>query len=180
MSRLAVNQFGQIYATDPDREDGGGYGYTPECVSQQDVTLGSAYLKAQGVRQGDLLKLRRDQQFLDQEEAAQRRIANHNRTIAEKRDMAQARMLENPAMKAAVLKKALGEGCDCEYRTPMSGNVMSANGQFGILGMTPDQQTIHSVAMGRNSGVHRVDPNEARQAAERAAAQKIMRLRARR
>jgi|GEM_PF-4000142 len=180
MPILKVDQNGQIYASDPDREDGQGYGYAPECVEQQDLTLGSAYLKSQGVRQAELVKLRRDQRILDHEAEAKKMQTLMMNDRAKKRDMAQVRIMENPVAKNAVMKKALSMGCNCEYKTPMSGNVLSANGQFGIRGMTPDQQTIHSVAMGRDSGVHRVDQGEAQQHQMRIQAERIMRIKARR
>lgn len=180
MPILAVNQFGQIYQTDPDREDGLGFGYAPECVEQGDLTLGSAYLKSQNVRQNDLIKLRRDQQQLDREDEYMRAQERAKRNEAYRRDTAQLRMLENPQMKMAVLRKAHSMGCECEYSTPISGNVMTANGQAGYKGLNRDQRVLQDVAAGNTHTAYKADPEEVRQHQERIAAQRLLRLKARR
>lgn len=180
MPILAVNEYGQIYQTDPDREDGLGFGYAPECVDQGDLTLGSAYLKSQGVRQQELLQLRRDQRMLDREDAIIRARAQAQKKLEMEKEMAQHRMMENPRMQEAVLRKALSMGCPCEYSTPLDGNVFSANGMNGRNGMSRDQRVIHDVAFGRAHGAYKVDPVEARQHEERIRAQRLLRLNARR
>ena len=180
MPILAVNQFGQIYQTDPDREDGLGFGYAPECVDQGDLTLGSAYLKSQGIRQKELLRLKQNQAQLDREDAVMKKREKEQKLMNEKRDMAQFRMQENPVMKAAITRKALSMGCSCEYSTPVSGNVMTANGQSGSRGLTRDEKVIRDVMMGKSHSAYQVDPAEHEQHRQRIEAQKRLRLMARR
>lgn len=180
MPILAVNQFGQIYQTDPDREDGLGFGYAPECVDQGDLTLGSAYLKSQGIRQQELLKLKRNQTLLDQQDAIIQKRGEAKKRAAIKRDMAQARMQENPAMKEAITRKALSMGCSCEYSTRMSGNVLTANGQSGVKGMSRDQRVIHDVMLGKSHGAYRTEGDEMEQHKHRVEAQRRLRLMAKR
>lgn len=181
MPILAVNQFGQIYETSPDREDGGGYGGSPECVSQGDLTLGAAYIKSQAARQQELLKQRRDNKYLDAKDATTRMIAFAAAKNAKAKNAAEARLLADPKVQKAATQKALNMGCSCEYSTPMSGNVMTANGQKGWAGMSRDQQVIHYAVTGQGSNVaHRADPAEVAQANQRAQAERILRLKARR
>lgn len=182
MPRLAVDQFGQIYETSPDRDDGMGFGSRPECVAQGDLTLGSAYIKTQSTRQQELIKLRRDNKAMDAEDEMTRRIAQTDRNRQRHKEMAEIRMNQSPQVREAVLRKALTDNSDTgEYSTPMSGNVMTANGQSGWKGMTRDQQTIHHVTMGQGHNVaHRVDPVEEEQRNQRLQAERILRLSARR
>jgi len=180
MPILAVNQMGQIISTDPDREDGLGFGYAPECVDQGDLTLGSAYLKSQGIRQQELLRLKRNQQLLDREDAIMQKREEAKKRQAQQRDMAQARMQENPAMKEAITRKALSMGCSCEYSTPMSGNVMTANGLSGRNGLSRDQRVIHDVMMGKTHTAYNTEADEMLQHKHRIEAQRRLRLMAKR
>lgn len=186
MPILAVDKMGRIYQTSPDREDGLGFGYAPECVDQQDVTLGSAYLKAQAQRRNELIKLHRDNQNEDAYEAAMGRQAEMKRQQKARRARAEAHMYENPTLVDAITKRAHaqameGMGCACEYSTAMSGNVMTANGQSGWAGMSRDQQAIHNAVNGIGRDVaHAVDPVEAEQLAQKLNAERILRLKARR
>jgi hypothetical protein len=181
MPILAVDQFGRIYETSPDREDGLGFGQRPECVSQGDLTLGAAYLKSQAVRQRELIQLKRDQRAMDAEDATTRAIAQRSFEARVKRDRAEARMLENPVMREALTRKALAMGCDCEYSTPMSGNVMTANGQSGWRGMSRDAQMIHHAVTGEGvNTAYQVDPEEELQHRQRVEAERLLRLKARR
>lgn len=181
MARLAVDQFGQIYETSPDRDDGLGYGSRPEPVSQGDLTLGAAYLKSQSARQMSQVKLRRDNLALDAQDEMTRRIAMNDRARSMQKELSEINMIRSPQVREAVLRQALSGGCECEYSTPMSGNVFTANGQSGWAGMTRDQKTIQHVTMGQGHNVaHRVDPLEERQFQERAQADRILRLSARR
>lgn len=182
MPRLAVDQFGQIYETSPDRDDGMGFGSRPECVSQGDLTLGSAYIKSQSQRQQELVKLRRDNRAMQADDEMTRRIAHHNREVKRRKEQTEINLIRSPQVKEAVLKQALGrDNCSCEYSTPMSGNVMTANGQYGWDGLTRDQQVISHVTMGKGSNVaHHADPQEVEQRNQRLQAERILRLGARR
>jgi len=171
---------GRLYSSSPDREDGGGYGGHPECVTEGDLTLGSAYLKSQASRRESVLKLRRDQRQLDQDEHAQK-IQNHElQQRFRRKEAAEARMLDNPEMREAGVRKAIAMGCSCEYKTPMSGNVMTANGLSGFAGMSRDQQTIHSVVSGHGSGTaFGADPEEVKQHRMKMEAERHLRLKSR-
>ncbi len=180
MPILRVDSMGRLYSSSSDREDGGGYGGHPECVTEGDLTLGSAYLKSQASRRDSVLKLRRDQRQLDAQEHAQKIQNDELKRRFRVQEAAEARVLENPEMREAGVRKALAMGCSCDYKTPMSGNVMTANGQSGFAGMTRDQQTIHNVVsgMGTNTAFG-VDPEEAKQHNMMKAAERQIRLKSR-
>lgn len=186
MPILALGPNGQLYATSPDREDGLGLGYEPECVDQSDLTLGSVYLKAQEQRRAETLRRYRQNQIMDAKDNA---FQMRSRMIAfakQKRDAAEARMYENPDMVEAITKKAhaqamAGAHCPCEYRTQMSGNAMTHNGQSGWRGMSRDQQAIHHAVTGMGYNVaHAADPEEVRQLQHKLEAERILRVKARR
>lgn len=180
MPILALGPNGQIYQTSPDRADGLGFGCAPETVDQQDVTLGSAYLKSQARRREELLKAHYQQKILDQRAAQAERLALKREALAKKKERMVASMYENPELVKAVTKKALQMGCDCEYKTAMSGNVMTANGQSGWRGMSRDQQTLHHAVtgMGRNVA-YRPDPVEVQQRQAMKRAENALRMKAR-
>lgn len=181
MPILKVDSMGNLYTSSPDREDGGGYGESPECQSQGDVTLGSAYLKAGAERTRSLLKSRQDQQWLDNHDMRMKEIGRANRQIKLRNDQAIDMMSRNPKVKEAVTKQALAMGCPCEYSTPMSGNVMTANGQSGWAGMSRDQQTIHNAITGMGMDTSfGVDPVENEQYRHKIQADRLLRLKARR
>lgn len=177
MPILAMDQYGRIYQTSPDRADGLGYGCSPESVPQGDLTLGSAYLKAGAERTAELIRRKRQQDILDHQER-QQKIANFNRVqIGKRQAEMEERSLDNPEIQATARKKALAMGCECEYKTSMSGNVMTANGQSGWAGMSRDQQTIHHALTGMgNNTAHRVDPVEAEMFRQNQEAMRIIRL----
>lgn len=182
MPILAVNPHtGQLYATSPDRADGLGFGYAPECETQQDLTLGSAYLKANQRRTADLLKSKRQQEIMDRNDRVQSLAKRQQRVNAQQREAKVLAMMEQPEYKEAALKRAVSMGCSCEYSTKMSGNVLTANGQSGFGGMTRDQQVIHHAVYGMGANTaYKVDSVEAEQHRMRQEAQRLLRLRARR
>lgn len=180
MPILKIDSMGNIYQSSPDREDGGGYGGHPECVSQGDLTLGSAYLKSQESRRNQILKLRRDQKQLDHQEYLQKIQNAELQHRFRQKEARESEMQSDPVMREAGVKKALSMGCPCDYKTPMSGNVMTANGQSGFAGMSRDQQVIHSVVSGRGSAqAFGIDPVEKRQHDMKVAAERAIRLKAR-
>lgn len=181
MPILRVDEMGQIYASSPDREDGGGYGHSPECVPQGDLTLGAAYLKAGASRTNDLLTARRNQEAADRAEEEALRRAKLARKMQKRFEADQEELMHHPAMQEAAVRKALSGPCTCEYKQPLTGNVMTANGLSGWAGMSRDQKTIHNavLGMGRDTSFS-VDPVEARQAQMRKQAEKLLRLKARR
>lgn len=181
MPILAMGRDGKLYVTSGHSTVGTGYGYTPEVVEEGDLTLGSAYLKSQSHRRHELLKNHANQSRMDQMDAGIQRAKNIQAQQARIRRQKEARMLENPDLQTALKRKALAMGCDCNYSTPIDGNVLSANGMDGFNGMGRDQQAIHHAVTGRGRNVaHRVDPIEMQQAQMRADAQRIMHLKARR
>jgi hypothetical protein len=181
MPILKVDAMGNLYTSSRDSEDGSGYGDSPVCVPQGDVTLGSAYLKAGAEQRKSLLKSKRDQEWIDNNDRKMAKIQNIQRGFAKFQERKLDHMNSLPHMKDAAIKKALAMGCDCDYSTAMSGNVMTANGQGGWDGMSRDQKTIHYAlsGMGRDTS-HEVDPIEAQQHREKIQAQRLLRLKARR
>lgn len=165
MPILAMDKNGRIYQTSRDRADGLGYGYSPECGEESDVTLGAAYLKSQDRRRGELLK---EKQLREQERIADARRAHENEIAMRgyrRREKAEEKLLENPIIQANLLRAAVMQGCECQNRTAVSGNGFSANGRTGWEGMNRDQQAIHHAVtgQGRNTAFG-VDPMEAQQA----------------
>lgn len=189
MPILAVNQFGQIYETSPDREDGGGYGDDIEVVEQGDLTLGAAYLNAQSKRQRELLhqkKVNRMQEAEDEQAAFARALKLKH--IQAREAVANKKALD-PRYQGAMMRKALSGDCGCgscascspAYNQPLAGNVFTANGQRGWAGMNRSEQNINMAMRGMGNQVaYKADPAEARQAAHREHAERILRLKARR
>lgn len=180
MPILALNQFGEIYETSPDREDGTGYGRSPHVVDQRDLTLGAAYLKAQNDRQQE--QMRNYQARVAEDIIEQSRRQMWQRQMGEMRRLEahEARTLNHPAIQKELFKKATMQGCKCEHKTPTGANGLSANGMFGWHGMSRDQQTIHHVmsGMGANTA-YALDPEEAHQAQMREHANNALRRKAR-
>lgn len=180
MPILALDHLGNLIETSPDREDGLGYGRSPEMVDQGDVTLGAAYLNAQARRTNEQMRLQTAQRKQDQLDA-QRIAASKMKSQLTKVNQARREQIQiDPRVQQAQMKKAVQQKCTCDYKSPMGGNVMTANGMSGWAGMNRDQQTIHHVlsGMGRNVA-HALDPVEARQAQMRGMAQKAMTMKAR-
>ncbi len=181
MPILAVDAMGKLYVTSPDREDGLGYGSSPECVSQGDVTLGSSYLKAGAQRTASLLKSKRDQRSLDSRDLKAQQIAARNRQLQAIREGKEIEMMNNPEIHKAAQKKALAMGCPCDYSTPMSGNVMTANGQYGVRGMNRNDQVIYNAVNGLGSSMaFKADPIELEQHRMKIQTDRLLRLKARR
>lgn len=188
MPILAVDQFGRIYETSPDRADGLGYGSSPECVDQQDLTLGSSYLKAQERRRHELVQAHRVQAAQDALDS--REAANRARRKAEsrRRQEAEAETYNHPrvAESSYLAARSQSMGCEscgggCGHRTVLSGNGLTANGQTGFRGMSRDQQAIYAAVNGLgNHAHHAVDAEEAEQLRHKIAAERILRMKARR
>lgn len=149
MPILRVDQFGRLYESGRDSENGTGYNRHAAPVSQGDVTLGAAFLKANKAYQNEVIKnarLRKLEGVIDAQELSQARkklAAERNKAMNE------AILAENQAYQTMLKKKAVSMGCACEkLSTPMSGNGMTANGLRGFAGMSRDQQIIHRHLMG--------------------------------
>lgn len=183
MPILALGPNGKIYQTSPDRADGLGFGCAPQVVEQQDLTLGSAYLKSQDRRRQELIRAHQNQQILDAQSARAQEVALRKQAEARRRQAAEARMYENPDLVNAVTKRAImnGMGCSGEYSTAMSGNVLTSNGQSGWRGMSRDQKTIHHAITGAGANTaFRPDPEEMRQKQMMKHAENSLRMKARR
>ncbi|NJM09362.1 MAG: hypothetical protein HC883_00220 [Bdellovibrionaceae bacterium] len=181
MPILAVDQFGRIYETSPDREDGLGYGGRPETVDQQDLTLGSAYLNAQNRRRQELVRSHQSQKIQDHIDEREAAVRAYHQAQARRQIEIDERRNDDHRLRDALTKKAVAMGCSCEYSTGMSGNVLSANGQSGWAGMSRDQKTLHHALSGMGSNTaYLPDPMEVRQARMNAEANRILRLKARR
>lgn len=181
MPILAVDQFGKIYATSSDRSDGLGFSSQPTPVGQGDLTLGAAYLKSQDARRDSILQSRRAQKIMDAREAKAKEFYMKRKQAEHDRLKREERMLDNPKIQAAAVRKAIGMGCSCEYETQMSGNALSSNGQYGFRGMGRDQETVyhHINGTGRNLA-HKVDQVEAKQHEMNKLMSNHLRLKARR
>lgn len=182
MPILAVNQFGQVYETSPDREDGLGIKDYPSEIQQQDCTLGQAYLKSEAA-QRDFVMRERQSRKLEQAKDEARRAEAHRRYASQKRQEAKmGNILNQPDIIQHQLKKALQMGCACDYTQGVNGNVMSANGKIGYQGMSRDQQTIHYALNPTKYGTnpaHSVDPEEQRQYEQRMGAYRMLYARSR-
>ena len=165
MPILALNQFGQIYETSPDREDGLGYGRSPEVVDQSDLTLGAAYLKAQNERRNSQIHRHHAQKLQDQMDMHHRVMRQRQMGAMHAMEQRHNKMMEHPVMKQEMIKRAAMQGCACEYKSKLTGNVMTANGMDGWAGMNRDQQAIHHALTGQGNNVaFALDPVEAHQA----------------
>lgn len=180
MPILSVNQFGQIYQTSGDTEDMGGFGAYPEQVHQGDVTLGAAYLKAQQAHTKSILDMKQKQKLQDELEAQQKVRLEALKRAKARSNMAQAERARNPLVQNAVMHLALTRPPRADYRLPLSGNALSANGQHGYDGMTRDARVINGYTMGYGNQAHHVDRSEAEQQRHMAEAMRILRLSARR
>jgi hypothetical protein len=175
MPILAVDQFGKIYETSPDRADGLGYkGHAPT-VSQGDVTLGSAYIKAN--RDYGLGNVRdaRNRQIEDDFEKRERRQARQEQAALHAKQADDQALLENELYQRSLLRRAIQMGCSSDYTTQMSGNVMTANGRSGWHGMDQTQKVVnrHLAPMGEQVAF-RPDPVEVEQARQRARADQVI------
>ncbi len=180
MPILRVDQNGKLYAASSDREDGGGFGYLPECVEQGDLTLGAAYLRAGQKRTNELLRAARNREVEALEDSRRARKQAESKAFAKRREENKNRILFSPEGQRAAFEKAIGMGCACDYESPMSGNVMTANGQRGVAGMSRDERTIFNVMSGRPSGAFGVDPIEQAQAESKSQVNRLLKMRARR
>ena len=183
MPILAVDQNGRIYQTSPDRADGKGYGSSPECVNEGDLTLGSAYLKSQKAQREEVLRQRRAQEILDREDEIARYNAKLRRRQQSRRNQHEAEAALNQDSQQALIKRSMMNGCTCAEPvvTSMSGNGLSHNGRQGWDGMSRDQKTIHHALTGQGSNTaYFSDPIEVEQMRQKAEAERILRLKARR
>lgn len=179
MGRLAVDSMGRIYEVSSDRADGLGDGKYPECAGQSDTTLGSVYLKAQAKRTNDLLRSKQQQAIMDQQDRMQKMSQRQILKQAMKRDEAIGRMQNHPAMKDALIKKAVSMGCACEDSPQMAGK-LTANGQSGWRGMSRDQKIIHHELTGMGHNVAFLpNPQEIRQHADNKRMMDMLRIKAR-
>ena len=170
MPILAVDQFGQLYETSPDRADGKGYKGHATPVAQADVTLGNAYLKAQKQYNAQVAKEKQIQAHLDRQDAIKMARLNQEKVrLRDQRAMSQG-LSQNQDYQQAQLRKAvqsgkMGASHDSSYI--LSGNGMTANGRSGWHGMTRDQKVIHHHMSGlgaKPTVAHQVDPHELNQA----------------
>jgi hypothetical protein len=179
MPILRVDKNGLIYKSSRDRDDGRGFGEYPEACGQSDVTLGNVYLKAQAARTREVINRKRAQAELDRRDAHARMQNQKMKQLAHAQEMAKHKILEHPEAKKAVLKAGLQLGCDYQYSTAMSGNVMTANGQYGWKGMSRDQQIIHNAVTGMGKDTApRANPILKEQQKNRRLADHLLRLNA--
>ena len=160
-----MDQFGRIYESDPNRADGGGFGKHATPVTQGDVTLGSAYLKSQAAQHTEAIKEQKIRHLEDQQ--ARQKLRSERDELARIKIKAanEAELASNRQYQQNLQRKALSMGCDCNQARPLTGNVMTANGQFGYAGMNRSQKTIHERTMGAPVvSAFQVDPIEAEQA----------------
>jgi hypothetical protein len=157
-----MDQMGNLYQVSGDRADGLGFGHYPTSVSQTDVTLGAAYLKAQGQRTHDQITRMRAQKAQDNRDALMGRLAADRKRSITRREAAMGAIARHPVVMDRLTRQALQMGhCDgcCNG---MNGNTLTANGQSGWRGMSRDQQIIHHTLTGMGADVsRRVDPVEA-------------------
>ena len=166
MPILALDQYGRIYETSPDRMDGLGYKSHARPVGHGDLTLGNAYLKSQAAYQSDVLRER--QAMAAEARADQIQRLNQIKRDAKERQRAaeENAMMQQPERKKLQTLKALRMNGQCSCPTnEISGDGLTANGQRGYAGMNRDQQVIHQhLAPGAMSAAHPVDPMEVYQA----------------
>lgn len=143
MPILALDQFGQIYETSPDREDGQGIKDYPEDVYQQDCTMGNAYLKSQAQQRDFVLRERQSRKLEDAHDAAHRAEMMRRHKAKMTHEARMGELMNQQDIVQSHYRKAIQMGCPCDYKQPLAGNVMSANGMSGYHGMTRDQQAIH-------------------------------------
>lgn len=183
MPILAVDKFGRIYQTSPDREDGLGIHEYPEACDQQDMTLGNAYLKSEARRNDGVMRNRLQQRMMDAEEAAyEQKMRAEYRSKLRREMLHEAIMAENEELQQNRLRKALQMGCACDYSQGVTGNVMSANGQFGEKGLSRDERTIkHALNPAKypSNPAFGVDPAEEEQHRNRMAAYQVLQKRSR-
>lgn len=164
MPILRVDNLGRIYQTSRDREDGGGFSSYASPVTQGDVTLGSAYVKA--AREVRNVNIRNSQINGILDEQAKNRALQAQYQVAQARANAasQNRLRENDLYKKNQIKRAVSMGCSCDISTPLTGNHLTANGQFGYKGMSRDQKAIHEHFAGvPKFSAHRVNEQELQQ-----------------
>lgn len=143
MPILAVDKFGQIYETSPDREDGLGIKDYPENAYQLDCTLGNAYLKSEAKQREFALKERQSRKLEEARDMAHRaeQMRRHKAQLQHEAKM--GRMMNDPEIHKQQVRRAVQQGCKCEYKQGITGNAMSANGLMGYHGMSRDQQVVH-------------------------------------
>lgn len=175
MPILKMDQMGRIYQTSPDREDGLGFGASPIPVQHGDLTLGNSYIKSQH-RYND--ELQAEQIKRKKDELQERNLRKQQRLqIAQKRmqENSHLQQLEDENYRHEVNRLALQMGYSCEYAQPLSGNVMSANGQHGHAGMNRDERAIYNHLHGLpQDAAHKISPSEYNQLLHNQAAKEII------
>lgn len=136
MPILKVDQFGRIYESSPDREDGGGYGRHATPVTQGDVTLGAAYLKANKNYQDEVLKNAQMRKMEAEERNRQIHMAKRKAAVLRNQAYNEARLRENEAYQQHLTKKALQMGSGCKGMG------------CGCENMTRDQKALHAYLSG--------------------------------
>ena len=162
MPILRVDQFGRIYQSDPNREDGLGYGGHAYPVTQGDLTLGSAYIKASRDYNNQVTKDARNRRRDDAKQKSQDQRASAARELAQDQQEKARELQDCELYRRKMANEAVTLGCECKtLPSVMSGDGMTANGQTGFNGMSRDQQTIHNhyLGVGYDSSL-RVSNNE--------------------
>jgi hypothetical protein len=151
MPILRVDQFGRIYESSPDREDGLGYKGHAQPVTQGDVTLGSAFAKANKAYNESVVREHQTRRLEDYNTKQQRETARRIAATKRVNAMNENRLRDNEAYQNHLKAKAVSMGCAHNYHDEMSGNRLTANGQSGINGMSRDQKAIHLAYYGLGS-----------------------------
>jgi len=142
MPILALDKFGRIYETSPDRADGLGYKSHPESVERGDLTLGSSYMKADAKYQAEV---GRERQWRKVEDAEARIVNERQRAKVKALRNKQAQedwLSQNEQYRKAQVRRAIqmgvGHGLDPRRLT--------ANGQTGLNGLDGTQKAIYAHA----------------------------------
>ena len=143
MPILRVDQFGRIYESSPDREDGLGYKGHATPVSQGDLTLGSAYAKSNKALNEQVMREKRLRKAEDAQAAQQREVARRKAMANRIKAASDQKLRDNESYQNYLKGKAISMGCPCTLDNKLSGNGLTANGRTGIAGMSRDQQAIH-------------------------------------
>ena len=175
MPILAVDQFGRLYETSPDRDDGLGYKSHARPVTTGDLTLGSAYLKSQATYNQTVMKERDALLRQDQQDRLEAKRAHDQRMKVMRREMIQNTMGQDETVKRNQLEKALSQGYSCGCKSALSGNPLTANGQSGYQGLDRTQKALIHRTTGLGEDVtYKVDPVELYQRQMEAQAQLIL------
>lgn len=152
MPVLKVDKYGRVYQTGRDSENGTGYGGHAEPVTQGDMTLGAAYLKAQKKQQDEVIRINRIRKIEDHQNRVSAELAHKKAQAKKHKARRELGLLDNEAYQLNLQKKALSMGC-CQNSDTIKG--LSANGLSGFAGMTRNEKAIHQHLSGaRVSSAH--------------------------